>query len=59
MELKQARTAAQALLMEILRTQPQLFTNQTGSHISSGQGVASFCREFIEEYAKYLSTTAD
>jgi hypothetical protein len=55
MELDNARGIAKNLLLEILKTQPALLSDKTGVHTGNAAGLAKFCEEFIEEYAKYLT----
>lgn len=54
MDKTQAQALAGKLLLEILRTQPNLMTAATEVNIASGHRVANFCSDFIEQYSENL-----
>ncbi|EYS89536.1 hypothetical protein CF68_33160 [Cupriavidus sp. SK-4] len=56
MEIEQARGSAKDLLKHVLEHQPNLLGAQSGVHTGSGAELAEFCSNFIETYAKYLTT---
>jgi len=56
MEIDQARSSAKDLLKHVLEHQTGLLSHQNGVHTGNGEAVAKFCSDFIETYAKYLTT---
>ena len=55
MEAKVARTIATNTLDVLLKNQPNLLTSTENVRLD-GSAVARFCRDFIEEYAEYLTS---